>query len=431
MQKNKILSSILILMIAFTTIFSFSVSYADSVTYKGKSMSKDEVIERLMDDQTENSFEMTLSGYALSIGDMILDYVTFLFNDELSIDRIVFNKVISLDANFFEDNGLAPSTTKVLKDIINNWYALFRGVAIVVYLIVLIAIGIKIILGVADARATAKDLLVKWTIGIAILFLFPYVMKYAFTLNDSIVNEVYKSFSDNPYGEIVGSYIGNVSDVQYDEVFEERSPEYISKSDYVYSLGSTEATYAYFNQLEKYKSRADVMRIMRAMAGITAKFIYVILWYIMMGQMLILAFMYTKRYLMIAFLIVIFPITVIKYVIGAVKTGRGGGFSAWCVEFFINVFLQSIHAVIYGIIGGVVMVHVQNGIVGSDLKQINWVILIIAVNFIFEGEAILKKIIKANAESVTDGTNVFGNARKLVEGAWAAPGKVVGFFKGD
>lgn len=127
-------------------------------------------------------------------------------------------------------------------------------------------------------------------------------MRYAFTLNEALIGEIRKTFTNNnPYEEIVGSYIGKISDVQYDQVFEERSPEYISKSDYIYSLGSSSATYAYIKQLDKYKQRGDVMRIMRAMAGITGKLIYVVLWLIMLWQLLVLTYMYAKRYLMIAF----------------------------------------------------------------------------------------------------------------------------------
>ena len=126
---------------------------------------------------------------------------------------------------------------------------------------------------------------------------------------------------------------------------------------------------------------------------------------------------------MLAFLIIIFPITVVEYIIGAVKTGKGGGISAWCVEFFVNVFIQAIHAGIYGIIGGVVMQHVRNSIT-ADINDANWVILIISVNFLFEGEKIVKKIIKANnATSVRDSGQVF----IAIKGA---PGRVKGIFKG-
>ena len=78
--------------------------------------------------------------------------------------------------------------------------------------------------------------------------------------------------------------------------------------------------------------------------------------------------------------------------VGLFLTGKGGtGFSAWCMEFFLNVFVQSIHGIIYGMIGGVVMANVQSMIVSEGLKRMNWLVLIVAINFLFEGEAILKK----------------------------------------
>lgn len=271
-------------------------------------------------------------------------------------------------------------------------------------------------------------MVIKWTMGIAILFLFPYAMKYAFKLNEGIVNAVSNTFSTNQYSEIVGSYIGGVSDIQFDYVFEERSPEYISRSDVVYSIGSEEATFKYFGQLEKYKERGDIMRIMRAMAGITGKVIYVILWSIMLWQMIVLIVVYLKRYLMIAFLIMVFPIVVIEYILGTVLSGKSHGFSAWCMEFFLNVFIQTIHAISYGIIGGVVMSHIQQGIASSQnfngyVGNVNWVLLIIAINFIFEAENIVKKIIKANA------VKSIKNSNDVAQGLKGAPKKIKKAFR--
>lgn len=370
MIKNKISSFILIFLIMFNTLFSFSNSYAATGTGTDglDSLTPEEIEQRLSILRTNNPLEMTVSELLLGFGDFVMDYITFLYKDEITIDRLVFNKVLSLNANFFEfeKKGLVPTTTEFFCDAINEWYGFFKGIAILAYLIILVMVGIKIMLGMPGAKAKAQDLLVKWGIGIAILFLFPYVMKFGFELNDAIISEIYKTFTNNnPYDEIVGSYVGKITDLQYDQVFEERSPEYISKSDYIYSIGSKDATFAYIKELEKYKQRGDVMRIMRAMAGVTGKLIYVILWLIMLWQVVVLLFMYTKRFLMIAFLIMIFPLVIIEYIIGAVKTGKGGGFSAWCMEFFLNVFIQTIHAVAYGMIGGVVMANVQNGIVNG------------------------------------------------------------------
>lgn len=428
-MKNKLISRILILVVLFSTLFSFCNL---CVASENSNLTQEEIEDRLYVLQTRNPFEMTISELLLMFGDTVQDYMTFLFKDELTIDRIIFNKVISLDANFFKYNkkGLAPDATRVVCETINKWYKVFNSVAIVVYLMMLVVVGVKIILGMPGARAMGKELAVKWGTGIAILLLFPYVMRYAFALNEGLIAEIRKTFTNNnPYEEIVGSYIGKISDLQYDQVFEERSPEYISKSDYIYSLGSSSATYAYIKQMNKYKQRGDVMRIMRAMAGITGKLIYVILWLIMLWQLLVLTYMYTKRYLMIAFLISIFPIMLTVHIISTVVTGKGTGFSTWCMEFFLNVFIQSIHAVTYGIIGGVVMANVQNGIVNGGVERMNWVILIIAINFIFEAESILKKIIKANAASINDASGVEGELKGFGKGIKDHGKRIKGMFK--
>ena len=330
----------------------------------------------------------------------LLQILAALFDENITIDRILFNDIPCFDANFFKyndyDKQFVYPATKVFCSTINHWYAVFRGVALCVYLILLIAIGTKIILGPGSAKADAREYLTKWTIGIALLLLFPYVMRYSFEINDALLKIIQKTFKkDNSYSDYVGSYVGKISDIQYDQVFEFRSPEYISRSEYVYSLGSPGATTKYMKNLDKYKGTGDVMRIMRALAGYTGSVIYTILWWIMMIQMIVIIYMYTKRYLMIAFLIMVFPLTVTEYVIGLSRSGRTGqGFSAWCMEFFLNVFIQSVHGIIYGIIGGVVIANVQALIATEGVGHMNWITVIVAINFLFEGEAILKKILK-------------------------------------
>ena len=51
--------------------------------------------------KTKNSFENVVSSFLLSMGDYANDYLTQLFKQEVSIDKIVFNDVVLLNANFF------------------------------------------------------------------------------------------------------------------------------------------------------------------------------------------------------------------------------------------------------------------------------------------------------------------------------------------
>lgn len=152
MHKNKFLSIILIFVIALSTLFSFSISNADTssktININGQILSIEDIEKNLQKLQTKNPFEMAVSEIAIGIGDFLLDYMVFLVKDEITIDRLVFNKVPSLNANFFEANkkGLVPDTTEIICDVVNDWYAFFNGIAIVAYLMILVFIGIKILL---------------------------------------------------------------------------------------------------------------------------------------------------------------------------------------------------------------------------------------------------------------------------------------------
>ena len=104
---------------------------------------------------------------------------------------------------------------------------------------------------------------------------------------------------------------------------------------------------------------------------------------------------------MIAFLIMIFPITLVEYIVGTITTGKQSALSSWCKEFFVNVFLQSIHAVVYGIVAGVIIEQIKSTLASGGLSRINWIIFIVATNFVFTGEKIIRDIINAaGTESV-------------------------------
>ncbi len=408
-MKKKFMSKLIVLIMIVTTVLSFaSVTFADSLTAE----------QRAMRDKfgKANAFEMTISEMCLAVGDYLMEYMTFLLGEEVTVERIIFNKVDALNANFF-NNSINPSgapASRFVREAINEWYSLLGQIVIIVFMMALAAVGIMTMLGGPGKKAKAQELFVKWIIGIAIYYFFPYVMKYAFNLNEAIIQMIQSTF--NGGNELVNSYIGELSDLKHADL-EFRSPQYVTQSSYILTLGSEEATNAYINRLETYESKGDIMRMMRAMAGITARILYVILWFIMLGQLIIFVFIYYKRYLMIAFLIAVFPITLFEYIIGSIVTGRQSAISGWSKEFFVNVFLQSIHAVIYGIITGVIMNQLLNVMQTGNAADINWFLMIVGVNFVFTGEKTLREIINAMAtESVKTGEDVMKGATNGVKG---------------
>ena len=421
-MKNKFLAKLIAIMLIVTTVLSFaSVTFAAGLT--------DEQREMREKFGKGNALEMTISEMCLAVGDYFMEYMTFLLAEEVTVERIIFNKVDALNANFFNKsvNPSGAPASKFVREAVNDWYSLLSKIVLIIFMIALTAVGIMTMLGGPGKKAKAKELMVKWIIGIAIYFFFPYVMRYAFDLNEAIIQMIESTF--NGGNELVNSYIGELSDLKHADI-EFRSPQYVTQSTYILMLGSEEATNAYINRLETYEAKGDIMRMMRALAGITARLIYVVLWFIMLGQLVIFVFIYFKRYVIIAFLIMIFPITLIEYIIGTIVTGKQSAISGWSKEFFINVFLQSIHAIVYGISTGVIMNQLLNVMQTGNQKDINWFLMIVGVNFVFVGEKMFREIINAMAtESVKTGEDVMksaqGGMKKVTGGASNLAGKLM------
>ena len=401
MKNSKFLKKCIAIFLTFITVLSFSSeAFAMGIS--------EERMKELREEMKQtSSWELAITDLALTVGDFIMEYSTFLLKEEITIQKIVYNQVEALNANFFEKtpNASDAPATGIIREIVNEWYDILSQIVIIIYMMALVAVGTKILLGTATQKVEAKELFMKWTMGIIIFFFFPYVMRYAFDLNEGIIHTMQSLYGGS------GTYLGDVSDLRSKE-FELRSPEYTTRSTYLLTLGSEDATNAYIKNYEDYRNRGDMMRIIRALAGITGRIIYVIIWYLMMWQLLMFIYIYYKRYLMIAFLITIFPITIIEYVIGTVTTGKQSAITAWSKEFFVNVFLQSIHAIIYAIISSVVMNQVSAGLQTYGLAKMNWFLMIIAVNFVFVAEKMLRDIISAVTTSVQNPEEEPGKARK-------------------
>ena len=399
MKNSKFFQRFMAIFMAFITVLSFSSqTFAMSITPEKAR----EIRKKL---QESGPFEMAVTDMCLAVGDFVMEYLTFLLKDEVTVQKIIYNQVDALNANFFE-NSINPSeapATEIIREMVNTWYEFLGKLVIIIYMIALIVVGLRTILGGVGAKAQAQELLVKWTMGLAIFFFFPYLMRYSFELNEALLRTMQGMYGGSTP---VGSYVGEVSDLRTKDM-ELRSPEYVERGTYLLTLGSEDATNAYIESANKYQEKGDMMRIIRALAGITGRMIYVVMWYMMLWQLLIFIYVYYKRYLIIAFLIAIFPVTLIEYVVGTVITGKQSSIASWSKEFFVNVFLQSIHAIVYGLISSVIMNQITSALNAEGVNSINWLLMIIAINFVFAGEKMLREIISAAAtESVQNPDDV-------------------------
>ena len=338
-------------------------------------------------------FQWTITDLNLAIGDYFNKFITKTVGQKITIQSLIFNEVRSLDANFFKKNSSTTSSMhKVIKEKINEWYGIFRRIALVFYLGALLVMGVRAVLsGTAVSRADLKDMAMSWITGILILFLFNYVMRYAFEINETFVERIKDEFTT--HGGPMGTYVGGTDDFEL-ENYEFRSPSYRSKYSSVVEYGGENVNAAYFNRMNDYRNTADMMRIMRAYAGISHRIIFCVLWMILLFQLVILLVKYYKRYFMIALLIIAFPFVTISFLIDKLKGGRGEVFRVWCVEFFVNVFTQSIHAIIYAIIAATCINRVQQDL--GDRKAMNWIIIIVAINFLSKGEKLTRKLLGAD-----------------------------------
>lgn len=340
--------------------------------------------------QTKNDFEAVISMFFLGVGDYAQDYLNQVFREELTIDKIVYNKAVLLNANFFNKsiNPSSSNASSILREIITKWYQYFRKIALVIILISLIGVGIRYFIQNPESRVKARDVLKKVVIAIALVYFFPYVMRYAFDINEAIV----KYIASNNFGgnSITAAVITQTSDLTREDL-EFRSPNYISLAGLRVGAGSSEATQLYLNKLEYYRDSLDVMRMMRAFAGVTLRFTYIVIWMILFVQTYVLAIMYLKRYLVIAFLIIVYPLVIVGYIVGGLFGKRQTAFNRWCSMYFTNVFTQTIHAIIYGAISGIIMGQVRGQLSNNGISKLNVILIIVATSFLFSGEKLLTR----------------------------------------
>ena len=340
---------------------------------------------------TDNRFEKAIARLLLAVGDFLMKIISDIVGEEVTVANLIFDKVDSVNPNFFDPNN-AGLGHDVIKDSVQTWYNRFRRLAVLLYFIVILSIGIRLILNsTAQGIEQVRGLAVEWLKGFLYLLFMPYLMYYIFQLNSALVKMICNAADVNSYTS-VGSTITDGTEWSA-EAIEFRSPEYISKYTGLMGYGTDNSNDYYLKKVPDYATNFDLMRIARAYAGATFRISYCFIWYILIGQLLTFIYIYYKRYFMTLFFIAIFPVMCIFQAIGIMKDGKARVVSGWLGEFISNVFTQFIHAVVYIVVTAVTVELLKDGVINGNI--INWVIIITAINFVPEGEKILRKILKA------------------------------------
>lgn len=406
--NNKTFIRIISFALCFFMFFSFTTSVHAGLIDDIKNGIKNAFLELF------DKVLAEISKIIVSFGDGIVHIMARATGEVVTIDKLVFNKVdkVSIDYwNYTNSNATEISTPikNYMAIPVQKWYKVFNRIAVMVYMIVLVYIGIAVMLSsTGEKRARYKELTMTWVIGIAILFLFPYVMKYIIKLNDALTNMIANVSTSFGFTQQEGTG-GDLGQLGFlDVAFEYGKPEF-SKH-----LGNSKDIIT-FTRNVAIGVKDDGSGNKKTNANIALALVYDVL----IGQTLVILIMYYKRAFMMAFLIVIFPLVAMSYVIDKIGDGKSQSFGLWFKEFLVNVVVQTFHAIVYVLItGGGIKSYI-------DSSGGNFIFMFLCVLFLFEGEKILRGIFGIQSQANTIGDLAATGAMIMAMG-----GKAKGVFGG-
>lgn len=170
----------------------------------------------------------------------------------------------------------------------------------------------------------------------------------------------------------------------------------------------------------------DLMTIMRTYAGETGRIVFAVVWYSLLFQFIAMIFIYYKRIFVIAILITIFPLIMIFYCIDKMADGSAQTLSMWFKELIANIFIQSVHCVIYTVL-------VEMGLEIYQNDPNNWFLFLAAMLLLVPAERMLKDIFGLNGSTLGQlggmGTKVaagIGSAMMLAKMGLRKAGNAIG-----
>lgn len=256
-----------------------------------------------------------------------------------------------------------------LNTVINQWYAIFFRIALTGYMVILVYMGIRILLtSTAEKKAEFQRLFMDWVVGLAILFLFPYMMKYIVKINNAFVAMV-----DANKGYTVPKSA-------------QTTP--LKNGDDSVSFKGRDARVVDAENEIDWSTGRDYMSVMGDLATQSEKLGMALAFLILTWQLMALVVHYYKRLFMLAFLIVLFPLVALSYAIDKVADGKSQALNTWIKEYILNVFVQSFHAIIYVFICSTV--YSASGV--NESAGYDFILIIIGVTFLFKGEKIIRQI---------------------------------------
>ena len=286
----------------------------------------------------------------------------------VSLDTLIFNHYSNTRLTFYEENGRVDGSTNLfindtragstVLDMVNKYYNYFRGIVILVYVILLLYIAIRILLkSTARDKDKYKNMLMDWARGILILFIFPYIIKYMILINESLVGIVEKEVKNKYFGgtaSFMPSSNLNSDDIQFMQL-----------------KGSDVANSDLMEEYKEYALKAHSLG-------------YAFIYFYLIISLFSFLIIYFKRLITILFLIVLFPFVALSYAADKVRDGKAQIFNNWFRELILNVFMQLFHAIAY-----VTVMAIITALMGGSGSP-NVILVVIGIGYIKKSDELLK-----------------------------------------
>lgn len=251
----------------------------------------------------------TLGGTTANVLASIMNAIVFTISSALStlvsdpmeaysftVYDAVFNRVDVFDANYLlKDNNTNNIHVKI-KEQVEIWYNAIRNIAIALSLCVLIYVGIRMAIStVAEDKAKYKKMLIGWLQGFILIFVMHYIIVFSTVVSKALLDLIKLiPVSENTESEIFW--------ITFDNMFTSAGWDSIPTS--------------------------------------------IVYWVVVFYQVKFF-FLYAKRMLSVAFLIIISPLITVTYPIDKIGDGKAQAFGTWFQEFEVNMLIQPLHALLY------------------------------------------------------------------------------------
>ncbi len=257
-----------------------------------------------------------------------------------------------------------------MREAIAKWYYAIRTLALVCSMIVLLYIGIRIVISsIADEKAKYKQMLADWVIALCLMVLMHYIMVFAHSIVESIIEIVDQAQGKNICISVIDEPNDNLQ-----KAIEEL--EKTSGTTYLYDEGSEKVIKWPTNMMGQIRIQAQEYSNSMEHVGYTLVYLVLVLY------TLSFSIIYIKRLIYLLFLTVISPFVALTYPIDKIKDGKAQAFDMWLKEYIFNLLIQPLHLLLYTVF--VTM--------AFELASTNIIYSVVIIGFMIPAEKFVRKM---------------------------------------